>query len=124
MDLSYVEALRREFPDKNIVLLPEDDPEEVVVELGGDENESVAIALIERSKKHFHRRMTETYVVEHGTLIVYVDTETWVLQAGDSLSIEPNSTHWAEMAGDVPARVRVTASPPWSPDDHILCDPE
>jgi mannose-6-phosphate isomerase-like protein (cupin superfamily) len=118
MDRKVIDDLRAEFPDKNIVLLPEDDPKEVVVEMWRDDYESYAIAVIDRSKPHVHRESFEAYEVEKGTLVVHVDGEEHRLKPGDPrLHIIPGQVHWAE--GDA-TRVVVHSHPPWSQDDHIL----
>lgn len=117
MDKKLVEALREEFPGKNIVLMPEEQPEEVVAEISQDERESVAVALIDRSRPHRHRFITETYLVESGTLFLYVDGREHVLNPGETYRIVPGQIHWAAGAA---TRVRVTAAPPWTPADHLL----
>lgn len=118
MDGKVVDALRAEFPEKNIVLLPEDDPKEVVVEIWDDDHESYAIAIIDRSEPHFHRESFEMYEVEQGTLLVHVDGEEHRLEPGDTLYIKPGQVHWAE--GDATRVVIHSFIRPWSQDDHIL----
>ena len=117
MDRKVIDALRAEFPRKTIVLLPEDDPKEVVVEIWSDEDESYAIAVIDRSEPHVHRKTFEMYEVEKGTLLVHVDNEVHRLEPGNKLFIKPGQVHWAE--GDA-TRVVVHTWPPWNQDDHIL----
>lgn len=117
-----IEALRKEFPGKTIICIPnEENPTEVIVELSHDENESVAIAIIDRSAPHFHRVITEMYEIESGSLILYFDNIPFHLKEGARMDviISPNTIHWAE--GDE-TRVRVTATPPWTPEDHILLE--
>lgn len=116
---SLLEALKKEFPDKNIVCLPEDDPKEIVVELGGTDNESVAMAIIDQSKPHFHRQTEETYTVESGTLRLFVGGKIHILRPCNTFTIPAGKVHWALGAA---CRVRVTASPPWTPKDHILVE--
>lgn len=124
MKKELVDALREEFPDKNIVVLGDpDDPHEVVVEVDGCEDESTAIALVERSEPHFHIRTEERYVVVSGRLHVHVEDQSFTLGPGKVITILPGFVHWAESAEETPARIRVIASPPWTPEDHILNDP-
>lgn len=117
MNQETIDAIREEFPDKNIVLLPEDAPTEVIVELSSNDKESVAVAFIDRSEPHYHEKLMEIYVVQDGTLLLHVDSETYELGLGDIWTIWPGRVHFAE--GDA-TRVLVTCSPPWTPDDHVL----
>ncbi len=120
MDRKVIDALRAEFPKKTIVLLPEDDPTEVVVEIWRDDDESYAIAVIDRSEPHFHRESFEMYVVEKGSLLVHVDDEDHRLEPGDKLTIKPSQVHWAE--GDATRVVVHSFYRPWRQDDHILVE--
>lgn len=80
-------------------------------------NQSTAVAIIGRSAPHYHRKITETYIIEEGSLILTVDNMTLNLNPGDAVIIHPGQIHSAE---GTPARVRVVASPAWTPEDHIL----
>lgn len=117
MDLVTIKAeLRAEFPDKEI-LHAAHDPQEVIVEIEADAQHSIAIAIIDQTPKHFHRETTEVYQVEQGTLCLIVDETEHVLHEGDSFTIQPGQVHISH--GNA-TRVRVTCTPPWSPNDHIL----
>lgn len=112
-----IDAIRDEFPDKDIVLLPEDAPTEVIVKLSRNDRESVAVAFIDRSKPHYHEDIMEIYEVQEGVLFLNVDSQVYELHPGDVFRIFPGEVHFAE--GDA-TRVFVTCSPPWTSDDHIL----
>jgi mannose-6-phosphate isomerase-like protein (cupin superfamily) len=121
MDLQELLAsLRREFPGRNIVSLPPDDPKEIVVELDRDVASGTAIALIKRSEPHLHRRMKERYVIEEGKLLLCVNGNLSEMIKGDQVTIMPGLVHHAVSLTKDFVRVRVTSEPPWSPEDHIL----
>ncbi len=116
-----VEELTQEFPGKNILILPQDKPTEIICEIDPSSlhrESSVAIAYIDRSAPHYHRRAAETYVIEEGSLRLVVDGQEHQLQAGDTFVISPGQVH--EATGDA-TRVRVESSGRgWTPKDHIL----
>ena len=112
-----LQNLRKEFSGRKIICLPEDGPLEIIVELEADEQQSTAIAIIDRSIEHVHHVMIERYIVETGVLRVHVDDETCTLYPGDKIDIYPGQAHWAE---GVATRVRIIATPPWTPGDHHL----
>lgn len=116
---NYVDHFGRVYPGAPVFRIPEQDPLEIVVEVEKTSNQSIAVAIIERSAPHFHRNMIETYLVETGPLTLHVDGETYVLQKGDVFIIRPGQVHWAE--GNR-VRVKVVASPAWTPEDHILAE--
>lgn len=114
-----VEELRRKYPGCPITCLPTDSPTEIVVEIERTTNpdQSVAIAIIDRSEPHRHERTYEVYEVLEGSLEVYCDEVVTTLWPGEQCSIAPGVVHWAEGQA---VRVRVTASPAWSKEDHLL----
>ncbi len=121
MDLQELLAsLRHEFPGRNIVCIPPEEPKEIIVELDRDESSSQAVALIKRSEPHVHHRITERYEVLSGRLILTTSFGITSLAPGDTYIINPESVHHAESGDGSFTRVRVTSNPPWSPDDHIL----
>lgn len=102
-----------------IIRLPAEDPAEIIVEIGGNADEGLAVAVIDRSVPHVHQKMTEVYEVERGILRVHVDGETRTLEPGQSLTIHPGQIHWAE--GEA-TRLLVRSKPPWIASDHIIVD--
>lgn len=117
-----VKALKAEFPGKKIICLPENESTEIICEIARDDRQSIAICYIEQSQAHVHARTTEVYIVESGCLHIVIDGEEHMYVTGDILIIKPGQVHYAYVIGDtnpVP-RVKVIASPPWSPDDHHL----
>lgn len=76
---------------------------------------SIAIAVIEQSREHWHNETWETYSVEKGQLTVHINNKPHIIQeGGESLTIQPGQRHWAE---GKQAWVRVLSTPPYNPDD-------
>ena len=98
-------------------------PKEVIYEVIGTSDEvgcGFAIADIQRSQKHYHRRTVETYTLVYGELRVHVGDAVEVLRnPGQVLTIPLNVPHWAESVGETPARIAVFTKPPWTPEDHL-----
>jgi mannose-6-phosphate isomerase-like protein (cupin superfamily) len=109
----YRAELLRDYPDARIKVV--DDQAEMVAEFDGRR----AIAVIERSQPHFHRRIKETYTVLRGTLHLACGGHGYCLTTGESFTIEPGNIHFAR-AGGSPAWVEVLCDPPWTIDDHLL----
>ena len=109
----YRAELLREYPGARVKIV--DDKAEMVAEFDGYR----AIAVIERSQPHFHRKTKETYKVFRGTLHVACGGRGYVLTPGDSLTIEPGNIHYACGAGE-PAWLEVLCEPAWTAEDHLL----
>lgn len=77
---------------------------------------SLAIAVIDKSEKHHHKKTTETYKVVKGQLKLYVDNEVIELSEGDTHTIQPGQVHWAE--GDE-TWVECRSEPGWRIEDHM-----
>jgi mannose-6-phosphate isomerase-like protein (cupin superfamily) len=106
------EELLRDFPGASIKV---PDRAEMVAEI----EPGRAVAVIERSIPHFHRKMTEVYRGLRGTLYVACGGQGHVLGPGDSLTIEPGTIHFARGVGGV-AWIEVLSDPPWAPEDHLI----
>jgi mannose-6-phosphate isomerase-like protein (cupin superfamily) len=92
-----------------------DDKQEMVAELRFANG--IAVAVIERSRPHFHGKMREVYRVLRGVLYVACGGRGHVLRKGESLTIDPGSIHYATAVGE-PSWIEVESEPPWSPEDH------
>lgn len=114
-----IERLRREFPDRPLIFLPEQNPLEVIIELVTLDQRGEAIALITRSAPHVHHKTVEVYYVQEGILCLYTDGRPHLLFPGDRFLVIPHVTHWA--TGNA-TRVRIVTYPPWSAEDHILVE--
>jgi mannose-6-phosphate isomerase-like protein (cupin superfamily) len=109
----YRAELLREYPGARVKVV--DDRKEMVAEFDGYR----AIAVVEHSQPHFHRKTKEVYKVLRGTLHVACGGRGHLMTAGDSLTIEPGNIHFARAAG-APAWVEVLCEPAWTIDDHLL----
>lgn len=115
-----IEYFRRQYPGKNIVALPQDDPTEIICEVDPSMTHpdfNVAIAAVKQSTPHYHRKSVEIYEVIEGDIELIVDDQTHTLHAGDVYTIQPGCVHSAK--GNF-ALVRVTSRPGWTPEDHVL----
>lgn len=92
-----------------------EDKQELVAEI----RDRFAVAVIERSRPHFHLRTREIYRALKGTLLVACGGRGHVLREGESLAIEPGLVHHARAVGD-PAWIEVVSEPEWSEDDHFV----
>lgn len=89
---------------------------ELVAELG----DGVAVAVIDRSRPHFHLRAQETYELIEGRLGLVVAGKVVVLDAPlRSAVVEPGVVHNAITLNRGPAVVEVVSSPPWTASDHF-----
>jgi mannose-6-phosphate isomerase-like protein (cupin superfamily) len=117
---AIIKELEETYPGKRIKRIPEDNPSEIVCEFDPrvDHPEfSLAVAIIDKSAPHYHKKMTEIYRVIRGELKLYVDDEEFVMYEGQQYMITPGRVHWAE--GDA-AWVEVYCNPGYDPEDHIL----
>lgn len=118
--VKVIAKLKRDYPGKKIIRLPEEEPTEVLCEVEPTEDHpelSVAISVIDKSVPHFHNKVTETYEVLRGTLMVYVDGVRHKLEEGDKLVVKPGLKHYA--VGDE-TWIKCTATPGWVVEDHIM----
>lgn len=105
-------------------------PGEVIYEIvASDDNVDfgVAAADIDISKRHFHGRTEEIYVLLSGALRVRLQRETHGVSRdvclnsfGASVTIPPGMLHSAKSIGPAPARVLVITKPAWTSEDHHL----
>ena len=119
-----VAELAQEHPGANVVRLPPGAPTEIVCELhtaAESPEYGRAIAVIEKSAAHFHRRTHETYRVLKGSGILHLDETKLPLSPGDVADIEPGRVHWVE--GEEVWLV-VESRPAWTPEDHIIVEPD
>jgi mannose-6-phosphate isomerase-like protein (cupin superfamily) len=107
------EELLRQYPGAHVKVTP--DRAEIVAEIGPGR----AVAVIERSLPHFHRKMTEIYRGLKGMLYVACGGRGYVLEPGDTLTVEPGNIHFARSVKE-PAWIEVLSNPDWTPEDHQI----
>lgn len=113
-----------EYPGKNVVTLPPQDPAEIICEIepATDHPEySVAIAAIQESLPHVHRKSTEQYEALQGTIQLVIEDRPITLHTGDTYVVEPGQVHYAKSDEEF-SLAKVTSRPGWTPEDHVLVD--
>lgn len=117
-----VEKLQEKYPGKKIIKNDEDNTTEILCEVdpSSDHHQySLAIAVIDKSAPHTHKKSKETYKVTKGKLALYINGKKHELSEGEKLVIKPGQTHWAE--GDE-TWIECYSEPGWTFEDHILKD--
>lgn len=108
-----VSELKKKYPGKQIIVDQGEDFEEIIVEI----KPGLALAVVGKSKPHYHKISTEIYEVTKGELTLYVDGKTHVLKQGEKATITPNQIHFAE---GQETWFFTHSQPGWTPEDHIL----
>lgn len=115
-----IKGLSQKYPDKKIIKLPEDNPTEIICEVYPATNhpkKGIAIAIIDKSEPHYHKKTVETYKITKGELTVFISDKEYKLKEGDSLTVNPGKIHYA--TGNE-TWVEVYSEPGWTQEDHIL----
>ena len=82
----------------------------------------LALADIQQSEAHFHKKTIEIYTVVQGTLEVYLDGQAHQLRTGDTIKIPTGVDHFARSLDDTPARLMIVCIPEWSQNDYFRLD--
>lgn len=112
-----IEELRLKYPNKTVI---NNGLGEIVCEIkpgSEDPKESIAIAVIDSTKPHYHEIITETYKVIKGNLDLYVGQNRISLKEGETYIIEPKHVHYA--TGNE-TWIECTSRPAWSFEDHLF----
>jgi len=115
-----VTELKKKYPGKKIFVDDNDGGQEIICEIEPTKDnpqKSVALAVVGRSKKHYHKKTTEIYEVVKGKMNLYIEDQKYVMKKGDKQQIKPGKVHWVE--GNE-AWFLTYSSPGWTPEDHIL----
>jgi mannose-6-phosphate isomerase-like protein (cupin superfamily) len=117
-----LDDLKREYPDLAVVGHPAEDPSEIFVETERNPatNSSMTVAIVERMARHRHQVSKELIVVESGILLMRINNRRHLLEKGESVEIKPGEVHSGVAMGQEPVRLRMTITPPWSYEDHII----
>jgi GrpB-like predicted nucleotidyltransferase (UPF0157 family) len=121
---SVTQQLQEKYPDKKILHLPLENPTEVICEVEPtiDHPEySKAVAVIDKSATHLHRKSTETYKIIKGELILFLNGKKKMLKIGEECEIKPYTIHSAE--GNE-TWVEVYSTPGWTSQDHRILGKE
>src|SRR3989344_1466189 len=115
-----IKELKTKYPGKKILLNPEDNPAEIIVEIepaSEHTEKSLALAVVGKSKPHYHLKTTEIYEAIKGELTIFVDGKKSILKPGEKMTIKPGSIHSAEGEG---VWFYTYSTPGWTLEDHIL----
>lgn len=114
------QELKTQYPGKNIISLPRDNPKEILCEIDPSSKHpeyNTAIAVIDASAAHFHIISKETYKIIKGELHLFLNGKEKVLKTGEEYTIQPYIIHWAQ--GNE-TWAQVYSAPGWTAEDHIL----
>ncbi len=117
-----IEEIKEKYPGKTIICEPEENPREIICEIDPTSEhpgKSVALAVVGKSKLHFHKNSTEIYKALKGKLIVIIGGKKHILKEGEKITIKPHEIHSAE--GNE-AWFLTYSKPGWRFDDHIVVD--
>jgi len=114
-----VKELQRTHPDGNIVFNKNNKGKvtEIICELIQTPDFSKAVAVINKTQLHYHKTLTETYLVTRGRLQVILDNKEFYLDEGESITFFPYQQHRA--IGNE-TWIEVYSQPGWRFSDHIL----
>lgn len=117
-----INKLKEKYPGKKIIAIPNDNPTEILCEVDPSlehPDYSLAVAVIDKSEQHLHKKSKERYKIVKGKLSLFVDGTEHKLKEGEELVIEPNQLHWAE--GNE-TWIECYSEPGWTLEDHITKD--
>ena len=110
------QELQDKYPNKSVLV----SDGEIICEVKPasiDPNESIAVAVIDKTVPHYHKVTTEIYEVIEGELSLFVDEVEHKLKEGESFTIKPNQKHYA--IGNE-TWIKCPSHPAWTMEDHIL----
>jgi len=114
MDIArIIKELSQKYPGRKIIKNNKENTTEIICEI----EPGFAIAVIDKSEPHFHKKTTEVYEVIKGEISIYKDKRGYKLKKGRKLTIKPKEIHYA--IGNE-TWVKVYSEPAWTPKDHIL----
>jgi len=117
-----IRELEQKYTGKKIVKNQEENPTEILCEVEPTKehpDHSLAIAVIDKSIPHVHKKTTEVYRIIKGKLKLYVDEKVINLNEEDKYEIEAGRVHWAE---GKETWLECYSKPGWTFEDYILID--
>lgn len=115
-----ISQMKREYPGKKIIITDPANPGEIICETEPTEEHpswSEIVAVIDFTRLHYHKKLTEIYEVLKGELDITFNDKIHHLQTGEKIKIPPLTRHHA--VGHE-TWIRVSSKPGWTPEDHIL----
>jgi len=80
----------------------------------------VHVTITDKTKEHYHKKLTECYYVLKGEIAVQIDGKIENLEQGSLIMIYPNTKHKARRTSRENAEILVVCCPPWTEEDEIL----
>jgi len=116
-----IKKLKRKYPGKTIIENKNDKgfTTEIICEIEPTLNHpkySIAIAVIDSSTLHYHKKTTEIYKVLRGELTVFKKNKEYKIKRGDELVIKPGEIH-SNIGNET--WVECISEPGWTVDDYI-----
>lgn len=95
---TIITQLKQKYPGKTIIKNMDKDGivSEILCETEPTQNHpqySEAIAIIDASMMHFHKKLQETYTVLSGELTIITDVKQIKLKKGDKATMKPGTVH-------------------------------
>lgn len=115
-----IEELKKKYPGKKILLNNRQNCTEILCEIdpsAAHPSYSEVISVIDKTDAHFHDMGTEIYKVIKGVLTLTVDGRKYILNEGQSYTIEPGQVH--EAVGNE-TWVQCRSKPGWKKSNHHL----
>lgn len=115
-----IQTLKKKYPGKKIIKNIDQSSSEIMCEIEPSSEHpdySVAIAIIDKSKPHYHKKTKEVYKIIKGKLKIIKNKKVYNLKEGDGLEVNVGDIHSA--IGNE-TWVEVTSNPGWNFKDHIL----
>ena len=113
-----IRQLKSKYPGKLIILNDKANPTEIICEIDPSDKHpdySVAIAVVDRIKPHYHEQTNEIYEVVKGSLNLIVEDQEFIINVGESKTIDPLNIHHAN---GKETWIKVSSSPGWTVKDH------
>lgn len=109
--------LKQKYPGKTVIVTDPENPGEIICETKLGKNKSEAVAVIDYTRLHYHKVLTEIYEVTKGKLEMTINGKKRILEKGDRVTLSPGTNHSA--VGNE-TWIKVYSTPGWTPEDHIL----
>lgn len=112
-----ISELKKKYPGKKIIITDPESPGEIICETKPGKDESEAVAVIDYTRLHYHKKLTEVYGVTSGELEMTINGKTKIIKQGESIELLPGTKHSAKGSA---TWIKVYSIPGWTPEDHIL----
>jgi mannose-6-phosphate isomerase-like protein (cupin superfamily) len=113
-----IAELAVKYPGKRIVQKGKDSVTEIICEIepaATPDAPSRAVAVIDSSEPHYHKKTTEYYRVIQGELTIFIDEFPHRLAMGEGITVGSGQAHYA--TGNE-TWVEVVSEPGWTSADH------